>query len=66
MVRPVNQIRQELFTARTPLGHELRLVLLIDGRCAIVQDGDVLETSDNQDQSMDHLVKRFLELAGEA
>jgi hypothetical protein len=65
VVCPAYQIRQELFTARTPLGNELRLVLLSDGRCAIVQDGDVVETSNDGDQSMDDLVKRFLELAGE-
>jgi hypothetical protein len=65
VVAPGNQVRQELFTATTPDGIELKLVLLADGRCGILRGGELVLTSTSDGRSVDQLVKRFLEMAGE-
>ena len=63
VVVPANQVQQALFTATTPLGVELKLVMLYDGRCGILQSGELVELASQDQGSIDRVVKRFLEMA---
>jgi len=63
VVAPSNNVRQALFTATTPQGSELTLALLEDGRCAILQGGEVIESCGTDGRSLDRIVQDFLRLA---
>ncbi len=57
-------IRQRLFSARTPEGTTLYLAFLLDNRCAIVRDEQVIEVwEDCSGEALELAIERFLALA---
>jgi hypothetical protein len=55
-------IRQRLFCAKMPNGSTLYLAFLLDDRCALMQDNEVIETWDQPD-CLEQALERFLELS---
>ncbi|HEX8521554.1 MAG TPA: hypothetical protein VF669_04800 [Tepidisphaeraceae bacterium] len=60
MVAPGHDIQQELFVAKAADGSELKLVRLVDGRCAICHGGEVVRTGGFGESDVDAMVGEFL------
>ena len=63
MVAPGNGVRQELFHARTRDGDKLSLVLLHDGRLALLCAGEMVRSVASNQQQVQALIDEFLMLA---
>ena len=63
MLAPGNDVRQELFLARTPDGERLSLVLRHDGSLALLRDGRLIRSVHSTQHQVQALIDEFLELA---
>jgi len=63
VVAPGNGVRQELFHARTSDGEKLSLVLLHDGRLALLCAGRLVRSVSSSQQHVQELIDEFLLLA---
>ena len=55
-------IRQRLFQAKLLDGHTLYLAFLLDDRCALLRDDEVVEVWEDSD-CLERALSRFLELS---
>jgi hypothetical protein len=55
-------IRQRLFCAKMPDGTTLYLAFLLDDRCALMRDSEIVEVWDQPD-CLEQGLERFLELS---
>ena len=56
-------VRQALLKASLLDGTSLLLVVLEDGRCAILRDGEMVHTAGGDADGIDHAVQLFLRLS---
>ena len=56
-------VRQALLNASLLDGTNLLLVVLEDGRCAILRDGEMVHTAGGDADGIDHAVQLFLSLS---
>lgn len=54
-------VRQRLFSATLANGTKLYLAFLHDGSCAILKENEIIESWDNEIESLDLALDRFLE-----
>jgi hypothetical protein len=56
-------VKQELFNCTTPQGEALTFVILNDDRCALMLDGQIIESAGPDADSVNRLVEEFLKRA---
>ena len=60
------EIRQRLFSARSPQGSTLYLAFLHNGGCAIIRDDKIVETWEESEHALDRALDRFMTMAHDA
>ena len=63
VVAPGDDVRQELFLARTPDGERLSLVLRHDGSLALLCDGRLIRSVHSSQRQVQGLIDEFLGMA---
>ena len=62
MISAPDKTRQELFFCKTPDGARLTLAVLLDGRYAILRNGEIMSVTNGSAEPSTELINQFLSL----